>query len=125
MFDVVVSVALAGTLIVLCADVLHRAVQQRAALQRQAAASRTAANGLERLAAIDYDALTVDRARQTVAGLADAAAGETIDVTVAALAGTPPGKQITVTVSWEQGAGRAAQPVRLSTWRFRSSKADP
>lgn len=111
---------LAAVMVIAFQAVAGIAGQHRAAVRRQTAL-REAANAVERLAALEWDALTPEAAKG--AGLSPEARQSLPDAQLRAEVlpwlGDATARQIRVEVCWADAAGQAEAPVRLVAWRYR------
>ena len=115
--------ALLAAAIPLSIAALGAVAGQRRGVELRQKAIETADNLLERLAAEPFDSLSAQR----LAEFAKAAApdrvlpGGELKFALAELPAPPAGKRIDVELSWQPGAARVRQRVRLSGWAFREA----
>lgn len=124
MIEMVAAGAILVALLAVSMQFLHAtAVHRRTTRQREVAIQETA-NLMERLAAIPWQDLTVEKARQVqlsdIAGRTLPGAKLTIDV--GQPAEEPSAKRIAVALAWEDESRRLGRPVRLTAWRYRGTR---
>ena len=126
-----VAVLLAAAVVLGVAQLASLVAHQRSALDRRAAAHRTAGNLMESMMARPWEQLTAQPAAdEETAEPAEEELGE------AELAGgrlsvevvqepDSPAKRITIEVNWPASSQPPAAPIRLVAWRYPAVEATP
>jgi len=121
MVELIVAGTLAGTLMVVCLQLLSTAMAQRRAADQQQCALLELGNVMERVAARRWTELTTAALAQEK--LSPAAAqqlpGAELKIEVFPPANEPSAKRITATLRWQDRSGRPGAPVRVTTWRYK------
>ncbi len=114
------SMLLAAMLTISLQMLSAKAAQQRSLDRRQIAAQQ-AANVMEHLAAVPWDELTPESARQLQLPeqAPRALPNGQLEIEISSPPEEPDAKRVTVEIRWRNGAGKLVSPVRLVTWRFR------
>ena len=123
MVELCATCALLATAIPLTVAALGAVAKQRRGAELRQQAIEEADNLLERLTAEPYAELTPDR----LAEVGKAASSEQmlpageLKLELVEQPGPPEGKRIDVELSWQAGAAKARQRVRLSGWAYREA----
>jgi type II secretory pathway pseudopilin PulG len=123
MVELCATCALLAVAIPLTVAALGAAAKQRRGIEMRQQAIEAADNLLERLTAESWDRLSDDRLNEIKDALGDEPLppGGELQFQLVDQAGPPAAKRIDVEVSWQPGAARIRQRVRLSGWVFREA----
>jgi len=121
MLELLLAGVLLGVLMTVCLQMLSAAAAQRRAADDRQTAVREAANLMERLSTVSFDALTPEGVGQVQ--LSDVARralpGGELEVQLSSPPEQPGAKRIVVLLRWQDRTGRFVRPVRLVAWRYR------
>lgn len=126
LLEVMVAIALLAVTVSLCIKTLTAMGRQQMALGQRAYAAELANNLLERLRGHDWPAITPALAAELKlpADAQQRLPAPQLDIQVAERK-SPEAKQMTVIIRWQEGGGRQARPVRLTTWVYRKGGPRP
>jgi hypothetical protein len=120
LLELAVAGVLAGTLLVVCLQLLSAALAQRRAADQRQCALLELGNVMEQVAArpwaqlatseLSHEKLSPSASRQLP--------GAELKIEVSTPAGEPNAKRITATLRWQDRGGRLLAPVTLTTWRY-------
>ncbi|MGQ0635709.1 MAG: type IV pilus modification PilV family protein [Planctomycetaceae bacterium] len=125
--ELTIAALLLGAIFVSVIPVLGLITRDRREAERRQLALIAAENLLDRLAALPYSDLTVERVAryrlpETVAGQLPEAA---LRCDVSADDDSQSAKRISVELRWQKGASATSPPMRLTAWVFPSAEAAP
>jgi hypothetical protein len=118
--ETLVAVVLLAAALVAVAQTVATVARQRELTVRQTVALAEAANALERLQRLPYDALsqdTADQLRLSPIGQQRLPDGR-LQVTVQTSGEEPAGKRLQAAVDWQEMHGGRSAATRLTAWRF-------
>jgi hypothetical protein len=123
MLELMAGAAILVGLLAVSLQFFHATALHRRTTRQREVAIEELANVMERLAAIRWQDLTTEKARQVqlsdVASRSLPGAALTIEVSQPA-ADKPLAKRIAVALAWEDQSRRLGRPMRLSAWRYRN-----
>ena len=123
MVELCATCALLATAIPLTVAALGAVAKQRRGAELRQQAIEAADNLLERLAAERYEELSADRLAEVGQATAPAQSlpGGELKLDLVEQPDPPEGKRIDVELSWQGGAAKTRQRVRLSGWSYREA----
>ena len=121
MVEVAVAGALAGTLLILCLQLLSAALAQRHAADQRQGALMELGNVMEQITARPWAQLTTARlSRDTLSPSANRQLPDAeLKIDVSTSGGQPDAKRITVAIRWRDRSGQFMAPVTLTTWKYK------
>jgi type II secretory pathway component PulJ len=126
LLEVIAAGAILGVLLIVCAQMLSRAVVQQQAIAHRRAALQMACNAMERAQAQSWD--EVDGARMESIAQAVVEQGMLRNGRVVLVVdqpeSMPPSKRIHVTVSWTEGSDEVERKQELTAWRYSQEPED-
>lgn len=122
--ELVVAVALLGTLLTVCLQLLAAtAGQRRAADQRQLAVIEVG-NIMERLASRPWTELTSEAvADQTISpSVVKRLPNAELKIEVTTPSAEPNAKRVVVSLRWQDDANQLVKPIKIATWRWKGKE---
>jgi hypothetical protein len=120
-----IELAAAGALLfvltALCVRYFAASATQRRALDQRQAALCQAGNVMERIAAIKWEDLSLERLSKISLSpeIKSALPDGELKIDLGDEDAKPAAKRISVTIRWQDNEGRWTRPVRLVAWRYR------